>query len=102
MVSLTEKCGTLRAGSLFDRLTERLSTTLPVRSLGIRFARLFVTLSIELVDSSSSLGSAVLSGVVDPRVSTKAPPIGSLDETLSIARGGGVASSCLERAMRGI
>ena len=104
MVSPTEKCGTVRTRSLCDLLTGRLSTALLVRLFAILSVRPLDKLSVALAGSSSccscsSLGSAVLSGVDGPRVSTKLPPMGSCVDTLSIARGGSVASSCLERAM---
>lgn len=102
MVSPTEKCGGVRTGSLSGRLAGRLfdilSDILSIRPFAM-LSRAFDKLSVELVGSGSFLGSAVRSGVDVPRVSTKAPPMGSCVDTLSMAKGGGVASSCLESAM---
>ena len=96
MVSPTEKCGAVRTGSLRGRLTGRLFGILS----GILSIRPFAMLSMVLDRLSVELvGSAVFSGVAAPRVSEKTPPIGNCVDTLSIARGGGVASSCLEMAM---
>lgn len=93
-VSFAEKCGTARARSLCGPLTEKLSVMPSVRLLNI--------LSVGMVGSSGSLGSAVLSEADSPRVSTKTPPMGNLVDTLSIAKGGILASNCLESAMHGI
>ena len=96
MVSPTEKCGAVRTDSLRGRLTGRLFGVLS----GILSIKPFAMLSMVLDRLSVELvGSDAFSGVADPRVSEKTPPIGSCIDALSIARGGGVASSCLDMAM---
>ena len=93
-MSFAEKCGTARLRSLCGVLSGRLFARLSVRPLN--------RLSVGMVGSSGSLGSAVLSGADSPRVSTKTPPMGNLVDTLSMAKGGVLASNCLESAMHGI
>ena len=107
-VSFAEKCGTAPLRSLCGVLTGRLSAMLsvvgafdmlsvkPVAMLSVRPLNI---LSVGLVGTSGSLGAVALSGADSPRVSTKTPALGNLLDTLSMAKGGVLASNCLESAM---
>ena len=106
-VSFAEKCGTALLRSLCGVLTGRLSAMLSVGAfdmLSVKpVAMLSVgplnILSVGLVGTSGSLGAVALSGADSPRVSTKTPALGNLLDTLSMAKGGVLASNCLESAM---